>query len=102
MAAKKFGSQLATPTAAGFGKEFGITPLHGNMHDDGLKLEKGSRLTRILTSRTSEPFDLDGQTTTTSLPVEAVEFVETGVNWFSAFWRFTRPHTIIGSVSSDP
>ncbi|XP_024402099.1 probable homogentisate phytyltransferase 1, chloroplastic [Physcomitrium patens] len=43
------------------------------------------------TSRTSEPFDLDGES---SLPSE---LVETRVNWFSAFWRFTRPHTIIGS-----
>ncbi|KAG0565173.1 hypothetical protein KC19_8G170200 [Ceratodon purpureus] len=41
------------------------------------------------TSRTSEPFDLDGDS--------AAEIVETSVNWFSAFWRFTRPHTIIGS-----
>jgi hypothetical protein len=53
---------------------------------------KSSRVTTTMmqTSRTSEPFDLDGES--------AAEIVETGVNWFSAFWRFTRPHTIIGSA----
>lgn len=98
LAVKKFGSQLATPIAAGLGKKFGTTSAHGNMNDDGLKLRR-SWLIRIQTSRTSEPFDLDGQSATV-LPAEAAECVETGVNWFSAFWRFTRPHTIIGSVSS--
>lgn len=95
LAVKKFGSQLATPIAAGLGKKFGTTSAHGNMNDDGLKLRR-SWLIRIQTSRTSEPFDLDGQSATV-LPAEAAECVETGVNWFSAFWRFTRPHTIIGS-----
>ena len=70
---------------AEFGKKVGATaPLGG-----GGK----SRVTMMQTSRTSEPFDLDGDST-------AAEVVQTGVNWFSAFWRFTRPHTIIGSVST--
>jgi len=88
--AKRFGSQLATSIAAGLGNKFGTASAHGNRNDDGFKLNR-SKLTRIQTS-------LDGKLTT-SLPAEAAEFVETGVNWFSAFWRFTRPHTIIGSVS---
>lgn len=69
-----------------------------HMNNDDMKSNR-SKLVKMQTSRTSEPFDLDGNTTS-SLPADAAEYVETGVNWLSAFWRFTRPHTIIGSVSA--
>lgn len=29
---------------------------------------------------------------------DATNLVEAGVNWFDAFYRFTRPHTIYGSA----
>lgn len=29
---------------------------------------------------------------------DAKDLVQTGVNWFDAFYRFTRPHTIYGSA----
>ncbi|KAG0609189.1 hypothetical protein M758_8G165000 [Ceratodon purpureus] len=70
----------------GFGERLGANP---SLASSALCGAGKSRVTMMQTSRTSEPFDLDGDS--------AAEIVETGVNWFSAFWRFTRPHTIIGS-----
>ena len=40
--------------------------------------------------------DVDGGS---SVGTDANNLVEAGVSWFDAFYRFSRPHTIIGSVS---
>lgn len=46
-------------------------------------------------SATARPLDVDVD----SFDEDAGNLVQAGVGWFDAFYRFSRPHTIIGSVS---
>lgn len=45
-------------------------------------------------SATARPIDVDVD----SFDEDAGNLVQAGVGWFDAFYRFSRPHTIIGSV----
>lgn len=51
---------------------------------------------RSCISATARPMDVD----LNSLDEDAGKLVEAGVGWFDAFYRFSRPHTIIGSALS--
>jgi len=48
-------------------------------------------------SATARPLDVDVD----SFDEDAGNLVQAGVGWFDAFYRFSRPHTIIGSVSGS-
>lgn len=57
-----------------------------------------SRKSNNCISATARPMDVDVDGGS-SVGTDANNLVEAGVSWFDAFYRFSRPHTIIGSVS---
>lgn len=63
--------------------------------------EKSS--TTCYTSRTTKPFEVDEDSAVPVQAAAAASILDSkAAGWFDAFWRFTRPHTIIGSVSQFP
>ncbi len=58
---------------------------------------KAGRKRMCYISATARPMDIDEGST---MQADAKNLVEADVGWFDRFSRFSRPHTIIGSVSS--
>lgn len=59
--------------------------------------------TTCYTSRTTKPFEVDEDSAVPVQAAAAASILDSkSAGWFDAFWRFTRPHTIIGSVSQCP
>jgi len=56
-----------------------------------------SRKSNNCISATARPMDVDVDGGS-SVGTDANNLVEAGVSWFDAFYRFSRPHTIIGSA----
>ncbi len=62
-----------------------------------LQICKAGRKKMYYISATARPMDMDEGST---MQADVNNLVEADVGWFDRFYRFSRPHTIIGSVSS--
>lgn len=78
-----------------FGAHYG-EPLARLLRNADKRANRGiEKKSHCFISATARPLDVDVD----SFDEDAGNLVQAGVGWFDAFYRFSRPHTIIGSVS---
>lgn len=85
-----------------FGAHYG-EPLAGLLRNVDKKANCGTQTkSYCYISATARPLDVDVDVDMDdgpSVDEDAENLVQAGAGWFDAFYRFSRPHTIIGSVS---